>query len=49
MTTILFWPEKFHRQYRRSPRLSIAAARVHLVFEFAFSNNSFKADGFAAA
>jgi hypothetical protein len=35
MTTILFWPEKFRRQYRRSPRLSLGAAPVHLVFEFA--------------
>src|SRR6185312_12145706 len=42
MTTILFWPEKFRRQYRRSPRLSIVAAPVHLVFEFARYNNSSK-------
>jgi hypothetical protein len=49
MTTILFWPEKFRRQYRRSPRLSLEAAPVHLVFEFAVPNISFKADGCAAA
>src|SRR6185437_3240790 len=46
MTTILFWPEKFRRQYRRSPRLSIVAAPVHLVFEFATPNISFKAGQF---
>src|SRR6185437_6367987 len=42
MTTILFWPEKFRRQYRRSPRLSIVAAPVHLVFEFAMRSTALK-------